>query len=143
MGSNEDKLKALFKQAAETTSNDTEKIHEAEILSSNNYPAFSEKDSRTLEEKVLDFTESGLTKWDLIEARMNGDFSERFMKEMEQLSGREFVRTYLKMLEYFRPKVIRIESKPKEEEDTVIRVQVFNTYEETTAKEEDEYESED
>jgi hypothetical protein len=143
MVSNEDKLKALFKQAAETTSNDTEKIHEAEILSGNNYPAFSEKDSRTLEEKVLDFTESGLTKWDLIEARMNGDFSERFMKEMEQLSGREFVRTYLKMLEYFRPKVIRIESKPKEEEDTVIRVQVFNTYEETTAKEEDEYESED
>ena len=134
--SDTNKLKELFKQAAEQTKQNSEESYEAEIYEPKNYPVFVPDENRTLEEKVLDFTESGVTKWDILANKMNGDFSERFIIEMEALSGREFVRTYLKMLEYFKPKIVRIEKKDEEENDTVIRVQVFNNYQETQEIEE-------
>ena len=134
--SDTNKLRELFKQAAKQTRQNSEEYYEAEIYEPKNYPVFVPDENRTLEEKVLDFTESGVTKWDILANKMNGDFSERFVREMDMLSGREFVRTYLKMLEYFKPKIVRIEKKDEEEKDTVIRVQVFNNYQETQEIEE-------
>jgi len=78
-------------------------------------------------EKALQIVEAGKDGWNVISAKMEGDFAERFLKEMEGLSGREFVRTYMKMLEYFRPKIVRVENAPREEEERVIKIEIFNS----------------
>jgi len=78
-------------------------------------------------EKALQIVEAGKDGWNVISARMEGDFAERFLKEMEGLSGREFVRTYMKMLEYFKPKIVRVENAPREEEERVIKIEIFNS----------------
>jgi len=65
--------------------------------------------------------------WNKLQERMEGDFSERFMKEMDALPAREFVRVYMKMLEYFKPKIVRVEKDEVEEEDNVIRIEIHNS----------------
>lgn len=69
-------------------------------------------------------------KWEKVTEALNGEFADRFIDEMRGLSGREFVRIYTKMLEYVRPKIIRVESKPLEEQDNVLRIEVYNSVQE-------------
>jgi hypothetical protein len=82
--------------------------------------------------KALEIVEEGKSKWEIIASKMEGDFAERFAQEMEALSGREFVRTYIKMLEYFHPKVVRVESKIIEKEDNVLKIEIMNSKPEET-----------
>ena len=84
--------------------------------------------SEELEEKLVEVTESNLEdKWSKIKDAMEGPFAERFLREMEALSGREFIRVYTKMLEYFKPKIVRVEGEKQEEKDNVIRIEIFNS----------------
>lgn len=66
-------------------------------------------------------------KWKDIEDALQGEFAERFLDEMRALSGREFVRVYTKMLEYVKPKIVRVENKVVEEEDRLLRIEVYNS----------------
>lgn len=78
-------------------------------------------------EKAIDIVEAGKDGWNVISSKMEGEFAERFLREMENLSGREFVRTYMKMLEYFKPKIVRVEGAQQEEEEKIIRIEIFNS----------------
>jgi hypothetical protein len=79
-------------------------------------------------EKAVEVTESNMeNKWEKIREAMEGPFAERFLKEMDGLSGREFIRVYGKMIEYFKPKIIRVEGERKEEEENVIRIEIHNS----------------
>lgn len=109
----DDKIKNLFIEAASesipTTKNQEEVFRETQIL------------------KAELIVEENKNKWDLVSEKMTGEYAERFMMEMEALSGREFIRVYTKMIEYFKPKVTRVEAKDKEEEDNVIRIEIHNS----------------
>lgn len=109
----DDKIKNLFIEAASEsipiTKNQEEVFRETQIL------------------KAELIVEENKNKWDLVSEKMTGEYAERFMQEMDALSGREFIRVYTKMIEYFKPKVIRVEAKEKEEEDNVIRIEIHNS----------------
>ena len=109
----DDKIKNLFIEAASEsipiTKNQEEVFRETQIL------------------KAELIVEENKNKWDLVSEKMTGEYAERFMSEMEALSGREFIRVYTKMIEYFKPKVTRVEAKDKEEEDNVIRIEIHNS----------------
>lgn len=109
----DDKIKNLFIEAASEsipiTKNQEEVFRETQIL------------------KAESIVEENKNKWDLVSEKMTGEYAERFIQEMDALSGREFIRVYTKMIEYFKPKVIRVEAKEKEEEDNVIRIEIHNS----------------
>jgi len=109
-----EELKNLLKQAA------TEALPK-EVKTDEN--VYMEKQMQ----KALEIVEEGKDKWEIIASKMEGDFAERFLIEMGALSGREFVRTYMKMLEYFKPKIVRVETATKEEEEKIIRIEIFNS----------------
>ena len=109
----DDKIKKLFIEAASEsipiTKNQEEVFRETQIL------------------KAELIVEENKNKWDLVSEKMTGEYAERFMQEMDALSGREFIRVYTKMIEYFKPKVIRVEAKEREEEDNIIRIEIHNS----------------
>ena len=109
----DDKIKNLFIEAASEsipiTKNQEEVFGETQIL------------------KAELIVEENKNKWDLVSEKMTGEYAERFMQEMDALSGREFIRVYTKMIEYFKPKVIRVEAKEREEEDNIIRIEIHNS----------------
>lgn len=101
-------------------------LEEAARLPGINVPA--EVEEQTIEEKLVEITQYNLEdKWDIIKAAMGGEFADRFLHEMRHLSGREFVRVYMKMLEYIKPKIVRVENDNKEEEDNIVRIEIFNS----------------
>lgn len=109
----DDKIKNLFKEAA-----------------SESIPIVKNKEEVFREEQILKaevIIEEGKTKWDIVSDKMTGEYAERFIQEMDALSGREFIRVYTKMIEYFKPKVIRVEAKEREEEDNIIRIEIHNS----------------
>jgi hypothetical protein len=57
---------------------------------------------------------------------IEGPFAEKFMNIMNTLPDRDFMRYYLKALEYFKPKVTRVEpNSGGDEEDRVIQVNIM------------------
>ena len=66
-------------------------------------------------------------KWDKVKEMMEGPFADRFLTEMESLSGREFIRVYGKMIEFFKPKIVRVEGAKEAQEDNVLRIEVYNS----------------
>ena len=101
---------------------------EAAMLPGVNVPAEEPKEDIPTEEKLVEITEYNLTdKWDIIKATMEDEFAERFIKEMRALPGRDFIRVYMKMLEYIKPKIVRVEDNKEETEDNVVRIEIFNS----------------
>lgn len=79
-------------------------------------------------EKAIEITEVNLdNKWDKIREHMEGPFAERFLKAMNELSDREFIRVYGKMIEYFKPKIVRVEGTKEKEADNVLRIEIYNS----------------
>lgn len=103
-------------------------LQEAARVRGVNVPAEIVETPEEIIEKAIEITEDNLeNKWDKIKLAMEGEFADRFLVEMRQLSGREFIRVYSKMLEYVKPKIIRVENEKKEEEDNVIRIEIHNS----------------
>lgn len=101
-------------------------LQEAAKIPGVNVPA--EIPEKPLEEKIVELTQYNLEdKWEIIKEAMQGEFADRFLHEMRGLSGREFVRVYLKMLEYVKPKIVRVETDDKEEEENIVRIEIFNS----------------
>ena len=73
-------------------------------------------------------TEEG-DKWDNLASYVNGDGAERLMKELKAMPGKDYVRNYLKLLEHFKPKLVRSETTPLEEVDRTINVQIVQALE--------------
>ena len=79
-------------------------------------------------EKATEIAEDNMTdKWDKVKEAMEGRFADRFIKEMDELSGREFIRVYGKMIEYFKPKIVRIEGDKEQREENVIRIEIHHS----------------
>lgn len=106
----------IFKQAAKQS---TQKLSdkqkkEIEVVK-------EEKQKQIAEERTeTDFDAT----WQKVENAMTGPLAERFLNCMQELPDRDFVRTYLKTLEYFKPKIIREEKEKKKEEDLTINVTI-------------------
>lgn len=109
----EEKIKALFQEAA---SNAIEPKNTEHII---------DKEEQLAKAALI--VESGKKGWELVAEKMTGEYAEKFLNEMDSLSGREFIRVYSKMIEYFKPKVVRVTSDREEEEDNVIRIEIHNS----------------
>jgi len=66
-------------------------------------------------------------KWDHVKEMMEGPFAERLVRAMEAMPDKEFVRVYGKMIEYFKPKVIRVEGTKEKQDDNVLRIEIYNS----------------
>lgn len=67
--------------------------------------------------------EEGETQWDLLKKMIDGSLTEKFIGIIGDMPDRDFVRNYLKLLEHFKPKLIRGEDDNAVKEDTVIHIQ--------------------
>jgi hypothetical protein len=61
--------------------------------------------------------------WKKLAEAMDGEFAKKMLTEMRVLKGKTFVMHYMKMLEFFKPKVTRIEGNIKTQEEKVLRVE--------------------
>jgi len=79
-------------------------------------------------EKAEAITEINMdNKWNKVKETMEGPFADRFLKAMDALPDKEFIRVYGKMIEYFKPKIVRVEGSKEKEEDNVLRIEVYNS----------------
>lgn len=84
---------------------------------------------KTLQEKkeelydeAREFEESN--NWQELVKDMSDVHAKKFNNILKTLPDRDFVRAYLKALEYFKPKIIRTDQKPTAEVDNTITVQI-------------------
>lgn len=132
MSRENEELKDLLKQASSNAvSKMTENSISTKIIREEEIPAETIKKEEDIQ-KAIAIVEEGKDKWQVIAERMDGDFAERFTKEMENMNGKEFVRTYMKMLEYFKPKMHRAETGETEKEDNVIRIEIHRAPKDNT-----------
>lgn len=112
--------KAIFEQAAKDSL-------------ANPIPVKEEKPVKSKEEMLAELQdvveEASDANWNRLARKMDGEFADRMIKEMgdPNMSGANFIKNYLKLLEYFRPKITRVEKEEKEDEDRVLRIEVVNS----------------
>jgi hypothetical protein len=79
-------------------------------------------------DKATEITEINLdNKWDKVKEMMEGPYADRFINAMGSLPDKEFIRVYGKMIEYFKPKIVRVEGSKEKQEDNVIRIEIYNS----------------
>lgn len=117
---NEDKK--IFEEAAKDAEIENEKESTSLVVDKTSEELEIERQKAL----ALELTEAGVNKWSVFSKRMTDDYAERFMREIDQLPGREFIKVYMKMLEYVKPKVVRVTQEEQEEEDNTIQVEVYN-----------------
>jgi hypothetical protein len=103
------KSEDIFMEAAKQTINRTITIKEENITEHN---------------IGLPTTKKSRKHWDGLKKEIEEGHADRFNKILEELPDREFVRVYLKALEFFKPKIVRQTGGKKEEPDTTINVQI-------------------
>lgn len=116
MDNNEDEL---FKEAANSFLNsakNTDSLPEVIIEKT-----LAQKKEELFNE-AIDFEENN--NWQELVRDMSDSHAKKFNNILKTLPDREFVRAYLKALEYFKPKIIRTDQKPTSEVDNTITVQI-------------------
>lgn len=78
----------------------------------------------TQEELAQQLVDRGDDNWKLLVEAMEGHLAEKFLTIMNSLPDKEFARNYLKLLEYVKPKMVRMENKPYEDQDNTIKIEV-------------------
>ena len=73
-------------------------------------------------------TEEKKQQWEKLKDLMDGDFTEKFIEQMNLLPSREFIRVYLKMLEFFKPKITREVGIREEVGEKDIHIHVHDDY---------------
>lgn len=68
--------------------------------------------------------EDGETQWDLLKKMVEGSLTERFIQVLQGMPDRDFARNYLKLLEYYKPKITRTEGGTDEDKDITVNVQM-------------------
>lgn len=74
---------------------------------------------------VKERLEEGETQWDLMKRMLEGSLTEKFIKIMHEMPDAMFVRTYLKLLEYIKPKITRIEGNGEIDNDITVNIQTL------------------
>lgn len=108
----------LFEEARNESLNDAVKQKMQEKIS--NLPAETKND---LLEKIKERVEEGETQWDLLKKMIDGSMTQRFIRVMNEMPDKDFARTYLKLLEHFKPKITRAEMGDVEEPDNKITIE--------------------
>lgn len=111
-----DKKDELFKQAREESIKAAIIIHDAETPS--RIAEMKEQTIATIKERLAE----GETQWDLLKRMVDGSLTERFIEVIGEMPDRDFVRNYLKLLEHFKPKLVRGEDTSGEKQDTTINI---------------------
>lgn len=62
--------------------------------------------------------------WSQMKKAMDNEHAEKFNSILSQLPDREFVRVYLKAMEFFKPKVIRVAGDRGDKVDKTINIQI-------------------
>lgn len=81
-------------------------------------------EKETLLPIIKERLEEGETQWDLLRRMIDGSMTERFLRAIDGMSDKEFVRNYLKLLEHFKPKITRTEPGEDDKRDNTINVQI-------------------
>jgi hypothetical protein len=63
--------------------------------------------------------------WAVLKNMIDTHFTERFILAMNDMSDKEFVRNYLKLIEHFKPKLIRADPGTTEVPDNVIHIETM------------------
>lgn len=71
---------------------------------------------------AIDKVEEGDGEWKKIEKAMLGRHAKKFNRIMDEAPDKDFMRYYLKSLEFFKPKVVRAEPKREENEDNTVKI---------------------
>lgn len=75
--------------------------------------------------RALAVTEEGDKNWEALTIAMKGRYAKKFMTVLDDMPDREFVRNYLKALEYFQPKITRQEPGIGDVADKIIQIQIL------------------
>lgn len=107
----------------------------SEILAKNTLPTknddeekeniYDKENKEILLNKIKERVEKGDSQWDVLSSMITGGFTERFMKAMVEMSDKDFVRNYIKIIEHFKPKLIRSEGGKSDLPDTTINIQTM------------------
>lgn len=113
---NDNEKKELFEQAQKAS---MQKLVERqkEVVST------SQKDKVAI--AVKERLEEGETQWDLMKKMLEGSLTEKFINVMHEMNDAQFVRTYLKLLEYIKPKITRVEGGGEAENDITVNIQTL------------------
>lgn len=108
-------------------------FHEAAMDSSFNSFTINEKDNKKEESLIASEAEirieierrlkEGEKDWDVLRRLMEGGFTDRFIRALNGMGDKDFVRNYLKLLEHFKPKLVRASLGETDKPDTVINIQ--------------------
>lgn len=79
--------------------------------------------------------EKGETQWDKLKGLMENGLTERFMRVLSEMPDKDFARNYLKLLEHFKPKLVRASEGEVDKPDTIITIQTIVMNPETGEKE--------
>jgi len=60
--------------------------------------------------------------WNDLSKYINGAGAQRMIAELHVMSSRDFSRNYIKLLEHFKPKLVRSDSSPEDDIDTDINI---------------------
>lgn len=112
MGKNIDNKK-IFQDAAKAAAKDIQKI----IVS--NQP-IHQNDIDT----AISILEDEEKDWNELRKAIDGRYAKKFMDLLDNLPDREFIRSYLKVLEYVKPKITRKEELPAGDIDNSITIQI-------------------
>ena len=77
-----------------------------------------------LKEYASDIIDSGLEEWNELSKAISGKFAKKAMNIIEASSDKDFMRIYPKLLEYFKPKMTRVEKGDDDIEDKIITIQI-------------------
>ena len=107
----------IFKRAAEQSFNEIKVTPTEEYLE-------NEEEEISQSDLALYQSEEG-DKWDNLSEFVTGAGATRLLTELKAMSSKDYVRNYLKLLEHFKPKLVRSQISPGDEEDRVIQVNMM------------------
>tara|TARA_Y100000310_G_C20140489_1_gene560035 strand:- start:94 stop:513 length:420 start_codon:yes stop_codon:yes gene_type:complete len=112
----------IFEEAAKLTAKQSIKTVDKEVVV-------------TVEEQALELTkENGKSAWARLKDKVNGEYADRAMNEIEALSGREFIKVYMKLLEFVNPKITRKEIVEGADENKEIKILIMQKDEQKQEK---------
>ena len=121
-------MKDIFEQAAAETLSDVEKTKSG-VIGMPKLKVVEKEKSDVITQDNLEVGLNNITveqkgNWDDLAVAMKTRHAGTFNQILENLPPREFVRVYLKALEYFMPKIIRQEGEGSREERSQINIQI-------------------
>jgi hypothetical protein len=58
--------------------------------------------------------------WNELKEFMTNDGAQRYMDELQKLSGKDYINSFSQLLEYFQPKLVRSEIKAEVKDTTIV-----------------------